>query len=154
MALLKTLAVALMASATAVLDIQPLFDMIPAADASLGATITNCGTSADKAQNLQVTLNPSSPTPGSNMTLTFDYDLTETITGGTADYKVVLNGIPYTSSKALCTQEACPIAAGHQHDVSTSEFPAGITGKMISSISWTDQNGAPVLCVKMVFNVA
>jgi hypothetical protein len=45
------------------------------------ATIANCGTGADHAKNLVVSVTPEQPIPGVNFTTTFDYDLDKEVRG-------------------------------------------------------------------------
>lgn len=95
------------------------------------------------------------------MTTTFDYDLDKVITGGKATYKITYNGIPFPSTvDDLCTDQAggvqpdpCPMAIGTHHDKSISQFPTGVSGKIVSTTIWKDQDGEQVLCVEWTVKI-
>jgi hypothetical protein len=107
-------------------------------------------------QNLVINISPDSPTGGQEVTTTFDYDLESEITGGTATYKFTFSGIPFSPTvDDLCADQAggccpdpCPLAVGHHTDKSISTFPSGVSGKIVSTILWTDQNKNQILCVE------
>ena len=121
----------------------------------VAATYRNCGSSSDLAKNLVISIVPDSPVAGQEVTTTFDYDLEQVITGGTASYGFTFNGIPFSPTvNDLCTEQAggccpdpCPLGVGHHTDKSISTFPA-VSGKIITTIKWTDQTTQPILCVE------
>jgi hypothetical protein len=98
---------------------------------------------------------PTNPVGGDNVSLWVAYDLPEPpITGGIARYAYALNGIPFPASEYdLCTQTKCPKEVGFNNESSSSIFPSGISGKIVSSISWTDQNDELVWCVETTWRV-
>lgn len=117
-------------------------------------TIKNCGTSGDLATYLSGSFFPTPPAPGENSTLSFTYDLSTEITGGTATYSTTMNFVPFPpSTEDLCTQTACPILPGVNTETSTSAFPTGISGTIVIKIQWADQNSNPILCVQTTFKV-
>jgi hypothetical protein len=122
---------------------------------TLLATYRNCGSSSDLAKNLVISIVPDAPKPGQDVTTTFDYDLDTVITGGTATYGFSFNGIPFSPTvNDLCVEQAggccpdpCPLGIGHHSDKSITTFPS-VSGKIITTIKWADQDGSQILCVE------
>ena len=122
---------------------------------TLLATYRNCGSSNDLAKNLVISIVPDAAKAGQDVTTTFDYDLDTVITGGTATYGFSFNGIPFSPTvNDLCVEQAggccpdpCPLGIGHHSDKSITTFPS-VSGKIITTIKWADQNGSPILCVE------
>jgi hypothetical protein len=122
---------------------------------TLLATYRNCGSSGDLAKNLVISIVPDAPKAGQDVTTIFDYDLDTVITGGTATYDFSFNGIPFSPTvNDLCVEQAggccpdpCPLGIGHHSDKSITTFPS-VSGKIITTIKWADQNGSPILCVE------
>ena len=122
---------------------------------TLLATYRNCGSSSDLAKNLVISIVPDAAKAGQDVTTTFDYDLNTVITGGTATYGFSFNGIPFSPTvNDLCVEQAggccpdpCPLGIGHHSDKSITTFPS-VSGKIITTIKWADQNGTPILCVE------
>lgn len=132
--------------------------MAIAHNASENAPVANVGSiaycSSGTATNFVATITPASPKVNDEVTTTFDYDLTKVITGGTATYSVTYNFLPFSPTvDQLCadqagTVDACPLAIGHHTDISKSVWPPGLSGTVVSTIKWVDQDGADVLCLK------
>lgn len=92
---------------------------------------------------------PNPPVPGQDVTLWFYYEVPDgvTVVDGTAKYSFSFNGIPFSPTvDDLCTQVACPIVPGIYNLSSTSEFPSGISGKIVTTIQWYNGGGALLLC--------
>lgn len=119
------------------------------------SSVRNCGTATDRAVISEITSVPTSPVPGDNVTLTVKYAFAgDAITGGTAHYKATLNYFPvYDETFDLCTQTKCPKDAGSYAEVSTSQFPTGVSGKLVTTIDWADQNNQPIWCVETTWKV-
>ena len=117
--------------------------------------IRDCGNGQGRAALIGYDSQPANPVPGDNVSLWVAYDLpSPVITGGTATYKVTLNGVPFTPTiEDLCTQTACPKDVGLNNESSWSIFPSGISGKIKSAISWNDQNNDLVWCVETTWTV-
>ena len=84
-----------------------------------------------------------------------DKDVTQ---GATAIYSVTYNFIPLSpSTDDLCAdqkEDKCPLlASAHHHSVSTSPWPTGLSGTVVSKIEWKDQDGQQVLCLKWTAKV-
>lgn len=114
------------------------------------ASAVSCSKASDLAKNFVVTIDNDAPTQGANVTTTFDFDLDAVITGGTAYYSATLNGLgPFSSQAPLCDETAksgdpCPLGIGHHHQESTATNT--VTGKVVTTITWEDENGAEILC--------
>ena len=122
---------------------------------SANGSYRNCGSSTDLAKNLVISIVPDAPKAGESVTTTFDYDLESEVTGGTASYAFSFNGIPFSPTvNDLCTEmsggycpDPCPLTVGHHSDKSITDFPS-VSGKIITTIKWTDQNANQILCVE------
>lgn len=123
----------------------------------LAATVSlkNCGNpSTDEGVINSMGFSPINPIAGDNTTLWVDYTLNSPITGGIATYSVSLNGIPFTPTvDDLCTQTFCPKELGTYNETSSSIFPSGLSGKIVSKIQWTNQDNLPVWCVETTFKI-
>lgn len=128
-----------------------LFATIVAAQNS--ATITNCDTtSIFQVQSLDI--QPAVPAVGENISMTFVYDAPEEIVDGIAQYSCSYNGLPYSSSKPLCTQTACPITIGRHTEFSTSSY-SGLSGKLVCTIEWLSlDNTKTFLCAKSTIKLS
>jgi hypothetical protein len=117
--------------------------------------VRDCSNGLGRAVVLGVGSSPEDPRAGDNVTLWVAYDLPDPpITGGTAKYSYALNGIPFPASNYdLCTQTECPKPVGFNNESSSSLFPSGISGKIVSAVSWTDQTGELVWCVETTWRV-
>ena len=118
-------------------------------------SMRDCSNGLGRAALLGFGTSPETPKAGDNVTLWVAYDLPEpAITGGTVTYAFSLNGIPFTPTiDDLCTQTACPKEVGFNNESSSSIFPSGISGKIVSSITWKDQNDDLVWCVETTWRV-
>ena len=118
-------------------------------------TIRDCGNGKGRAALLAFDSQPANPVAGDNVTLWVAYDLpAPAITGGTATYKFNLNGIPFTPTvDDLCTQTSCPKEIGFNNESSWSIFPSGVSGKIVSTIEWKDQDDQLVWCVETTWRV-
>ena len=120
------------------------------------AIIKDCGKSSYLAKYVSGSLDPVTPIPGQNLTVTVNYDMREiTVTGGTVTYDYSWNYIPFEPTvDDLCSQTFCPKEALMSYtETSTSVFPMDVSGYIVSTFEWADQNGNPVLCVETDFNL-
>ena len=128
-----------------------------AAFALLTATVSlrDCGNpTTDQAVITSMGFTPSDPLPNENTTLWVAYDLKSPITSGTATYSLSLNGIPFTPAvNDLCTETSCPKEIGSYNETSSSLFPDGVSGKLVSKIQWKNQDKQPVWCLETTFRI-
>lgn len=117
--------------------------------------VTDCNSnSVFKINNQDFQPNP--PIVGENATLWIDYTVPEgiSIDSGTAKYSVSFNGIPFApTNEDLCTQITCPQVPGTYNITSTDVWEGGISGKVVSTIQWYDQNNTELLCSKTTMRV-
>ncbi len=118
-------------------------------------TLRDCGNpNTDQATITGMGFTPSNPSPNENTTLWVAYDLRSPIQGGTATYSLSLNGIPFTPTvDDLCTQTTCPKEVGSYNETSSSLFPQGVSGKIVSKIQWKNQDNLPVWCQETTFKI-
>ena len=118
-------------------------------------SVRDCSNGLGRAAVLGVGSSPETPKAGDAVSLWVAYDLSEPpVTGGIAKYSYALNGIPFPASEYdLCTQTSCPKEIGFNNETSSSSFPSGISGKIVSAVSWTDQNDELVWCVETTWRV-
>ena len=123
----------------------------------LAATVSlrDCGNpTTDQAAITGFGFSPSNPNPGDPTELWVAYDLKSALTGGTATYSFTLNGLPFTPTvDDLCTQTVCPKDVGTYNETSKSEFPSGVSGKLVSKIQWKNQDSQPVWCLESTFRI-
>ena len=111
--------------------------------------LSNCGGSHDGAQILNMSWSPQVVSPGVDTELTIGYALDQPFTGGKAKYTYKVNGLPFAPTyEDLCTQTECPKESGDHVEVSKSTWP-DFSGSLVSTISWTNQNGLPLWCIQM-----
>lgn len=118
-------------------------------------SIRDCSNGNGRAALLGFDSQPTNPISGENVSLWVAYDLpAPQITGGTATYAFSLNGIPFAPTvDDLCTQTVCPKETGFNNETSESVFPSGVSGKIVSSITWNDQNDDLVWCVETTWRI-
>ena len=99
--------------------------------------LRDCGSpNTDQANISSMGFTPADPLPNENTTLWIAYNLKTPITGGTATYSVSFNGIPLTPTvDDLCSQTICPKSIGFYNETSSSLFPDGLSGKIVSKIT-------------------
>ena len=119
-------------------------------------TVKDCsaGTSAFTFQSGSFLPDP--VVPGQNATLTLSALAPEGtyVKDGTCVYGTTCNGIPFPSSKVpLCGEVLCPLVAGPYTNSSTSVFPSGVSGKIVSKIQWYDEQNTELLCVEITTRV-
>ena len=146
------LSLAAATASAAAINWNRVFDRLPRLNASDAApssgatppvgTYRNCGSSSDTAKNLVISIVPDSPKAGQEVVTIFKYDLSKEITGGTASYGFSFNGIPFSPTvDDLCTDQAggccpdpCPLAVGPHENESHSDFPSGVSGKIVTCV--------------------
>ena len=113
------------------------------------SSVSDCAAGKSVFQINSQGFSPEPPVAGENVTLWIDYTVPEgvTVNGGNAKYSITYNGIPFpSSSEDLCTQITCPQVPGTYNITSTSEWPSGLSGKIVTKIQWYDESGNELLC--------
>ena len=118
-------------------------------------SMVDCGKGLGRAPLLSFDSVPASPKAGDNVSMWIAYDLpAPAITGGTATYSFSLNGIPFAPTvEDLCTQTTCPKEPGLYNETSSSIFPSGVSGKIVSQIAWRDPDDTLIWCVENTWRV-
>lgn len=152
-------------AAAAAINMDSIFARLPRANATSNlaplGTYRNCGSSSDTAKNLVISIVPDAPKAGQSVTTIFQYDLSKEVTSGTASYGFTFNGIPFSpelhdlceEQSGGCCPDPCPLAAVYHENKSISDFPSGVSGKIVTTIKWTDQDDAQILCVEWTVKV-
>lgn len=120
------------------------------------STLKNCGEGTSLFTLVDQGFSPDPPAVNDNTTLWFYYQVPDgvSIDDGTADYKITLNGIPFpASTDPLCTQVACPLVPGLYNLSSSSIWQGGVSGKVVSRISWYDTKKTLLLCSELTVRV-
>jgi hypothetical protein len=122
---------------------------------SMWMVMKDCGNGLGRAPLVGFGSLPESPVAGDNVTTWVAYDLPSPgITSGTATYSFSLNGLPFPPTvEDLCTQTACPKEPGLYNESSSSIFPSGISGKIVSQIAWRDPDDTLIWCVENTWRV-
>ena len=118
-------------------------------------TMRDCGNGLGRAPLLAFDSVPAAPKPGDNVSLWIAYELpAPAITAGSATYSFSLNGIPFTPTiDDLCTQTTCPKEPGLYNETSSSIFPSGLVGKLVTQITWRDPDDTLIWCVENTWRV-
>jgi hypothetical protein len=99
---------------------------------------------------------PDPPAKGENSTISFDYTVPDgpAIDKGTAKYSVTYNFIPISpTTEDLCLSTTCPILPGTYNQSTSSTFPTGLTGTVITKIQWFDVNAKELFCAQIKVKV-
>ena len=99
-----------------------------------------------------MSIDPAIPVPGAPLTLQLTYEVPDglTVTDGTAEYDVTYNYIPFTPSvEPLCQDIPCPLGPGVYTNHSTTTWPDGLAGQLVSQMKWWDSSKNLLLCVEI-----
>ena len=121
--------------------------------ASTSASITDCGAGTSLFTITELSMDPpDTVTAGQNVSLTLKYKTPVQIDGGKVNTAIALNGLPFPSSDSdLCESTSCPITVGEHDGSSWSLFPSGVSGKVQTTITWSDTvSGKVYLCIKAI----
>lgn len=132
-----------------------LFGIACAALAAVaGATISDCDpASRFRPTELAVTPDPPIANQPVAMTVKFNNPGSQ-VEDGTVTTSVTLNFIPFQpSEEPLCTNTACPIPPGPVDRSTSSTWPDGVSGTVITKSVWTGLDGESLLCVQTKFAV-
>jgi hypothetical protein len=95
-------------------------------------------------------LNPPNPLPNTNTTLVLTFTNNHApVNNGNIDFTVNLNGLPYSYTEPLCSQNLpCPIELG-QHTIHSNPIDIGtITGKLVITANYKNDADESLLCVQ------
>lgn len=96
----------------------------------------------------KLSVSPSNPVAGENLTLLLDFNVAAEVNSGTVEYNCIINGLPvWSQSNDLCSQTACPVAVGSHSQESSLAVPE-VSGKLICSIKWYNAARENLLCLE------
>ena len=124
---------------------------VAAAAVFASATVTDCSTHSIF-RPTELAMSPDPPVPGQLVSLTVKFDNPgPTVTAGTSDTTIVLNGLPVASKhEELCVNTWCPIETGPNDRSTNMTWPSDhISGKLVTQNVWVDEDGTSLLCVKI-----
>ena len=115
-------------------------------------SVRDCG--ADKSLFLvnSVSLDPAAPIPGDKVALTLDYTVPPGvyIGAGQVEYDVKYNYMPLAPTfENLCENVPCPLGPGTYLNTTTTEWPSGISGRLVTKMKWLDSTNALLLCIEI-----
>lgn len=119
-------------------------------------TVKDCSSGTSVFKFTSGSLLPDPVVPGQNSSLTINADIPDgvNVTDGTATYGITLNGIPFPGeTDPLCTQVSCPLLPGTYTNTTTSVFPTGVSGKIVTTLKWYDTNNNLLLCTAVTTRV-
>lgn len=119
---------------------------------SHAATIKNCGTTTALFPIAALSLSPSNPIAGDNVTLHLEYSVPtgNMIEGGTTTYDVSYNFIPLSpTTEPLCRNIPCPLPPGSYSNDTTSLWPTGLSGSITTKMRWLDLSSRLLLCIEI-----
>lgn len=126
---------------------KALYAVITVLNASNSVTDCSKGTSVFKFTGGSLLPDPVVPGQDSSITLNADIPAGTNINAGTSKYSFSFNGIPFTPTvEDLCSDVACPLLPGPYTNTTTSVFPSGVSGKIVTRIEWFDTNENRLLC--------
>jgi hypothetical protein len=116
-------------------------------------SVFDCDTTS-KFNYLNGTLSPESPLLNENFTLTVGYvNNYQIVNGGTIDYTVNFNGLPYSFTEPICSvNQPCPIELGY-HIVSSNPSSLSQIGKLVMTQKWTSDSGDILLCTQTIIKI-
>lgn len=123
-------------------------------------SLSSCSSPDSIATDLQLQLTPPNPTINSKYVLDSTYTLTETVTGGSANYYVTLSGFPIVNQKNdLCKDlqngpTPCPLNKGPIKSQINGVIPSNTPhGSYNTKITWTNSNNQEILCIQFDFTI-
>jgi hypothetical protein len=115
-------------------------------------TVKDCGKGASVFAVNAVGLVPADPMPGENVSLHLEYTVPTgvTVTDGLAKFATTYNFIPFSpTTEPLCQNVPCPLGPGSYTNNTASVWPSGLSGTLISTLTWQDTGGKQLLCVSI-----
>jgi hypothetical protein len=119
-------------------------------------SVTDCSSGKSLFKFTSGSLTPDPVVPGQDSSLTINAQIPDgtNITDGTVNYSFTLNGIPFTGeTDSLCSQVECPLLPGPYTNTTTSVFPSGVSGKIVTTMKWYDTSKNLLLCTAVTARV-
>lgn len=121
-----------------------------AAVAAFAATIKDCGAGKSAFTINALSISPINPVAGKDVTVHLEYAVPTgmLITGGLTTYSVTYNFIPFSpTTEPLCRNVPCPLGGGIYTNDTTTQWPSGMSGSIVSRMTWTDETNKLLLCI-------
>jgi hypothetical protein len=124
-----------------------LFAVFLTLAAAFGAVV-DCNTSS-LFRPTAIGLTPDPPVVGAPVLMTVQFENPgPEVTNGVVTTSVTLNGLPFSPSvEPLCQNTACPIVVGANDRSTSSTWPDGIAGRVVTKSVWTNEVGDQLLCL-------
>jgi hypothetical protein len=121
--------------------------------------ISDCAPTSSVFQIRSQYFGPDPPTVGQNVTMWIEYAVPSsvTVTGGTSQDAVSLNGLPVsTEASDLCNSIPCPQTAGIHNATNSFEWPSGLSSgsRVVYTTKWFDTQNTLLLCSKVSVTTA
>lgn len=120
-------------------------------------TLRDCGDGKALFTLNSQSIDPPEPTPGSTVVFNLDYTVPEglTVSDGTTTYSYTYNFIPFSpTTNPLCQDLPCPVGPGRYQNTTKTTWPSGVSGYIVSTMTWTLPDSQLLLCSEMTFNLA
>jgi hypothetical protein len=95
---------------------------------------------------------PAIPLPGDQVTLNLKYTVPigYVATEGKVKYDLTYNFIPLAPAvEPLCANIPCPLGPGTYVNNTVVDWPTGLTGTLVTKITWTDIMNVPLMCLRI-----
>lgn len=120
--------------------------------AASALTVKDCAGTAGAFTVSALSIEPPSPAPGENITLSYQYIVPQglVVIGGTSEYSATYNFIPLSpTTEPLCMNIPCPLSTGTYANHTTSTWPTGLSGTLTTQIKWRSDNSLLLLCISI-----
>lgn len=124
--------------------------------ASAANTVKDCSSGTSLFKFVSASLTPDPVVPGQDSALSISMEIPDgtAITDGTSTYSISLNGIPFPgTTDPLCSQVTCPLVGGPYSNTTISQFPAGVSGKIVTKMIWRDDSNVQLYCLEVTVRV-
>jgi len=113
-------------------------------------SVKDCSAGNSLVKFVSGSLLPDPVVPGQDSSITLNLEIPAGcyIDAGTAKYSFSFNGIPFSpTTEDLCSDIACPLGPGPYTNTTTSTYPTGVNGKIVTRIEWLTLSNEQLLCV-------
>jgi len=113
-------------------------------------SVKDCSAGNSLVKFVSGSLLPDPVVPGQDSSITLNLEIPAGcyIDAGTAKYSFSFNGIPFSpTTEDLCSDIACPLGPGPYTNTTTSTYPTGVNGKIVTRIEWLTPSNEQLLCV-------
>ena len=134
-----------------------IFTLLTMLSAVLSAnTVKDCSSGTSTFKFVSASLTPDPVVPGQDTALSISMEIPSgtSIESGTSTYSISLNGIPFPgTTDPLCSQVTCPLVGGPYSNTTISQFPSGVSGKIVTKMVWKDDSNVQLYCLEVSVRV-